>query len=525
MAIVIAVGNGAIANEVLKKTKGHALGLGFVAIAFGMAFFLAISMFGHISANVNPAMLVAKAFLGRLAWKDALALSVANILGGFLGGVVVYGLYFAHFSIVPERPSPPRWDDAFVDSSYAPPTHTRNAYISYEPRHRTLSNEERRKVVFRYRPTEASGNGDKACNSNSFPHAERSNSIQVGTMLHEHDKARDPVYGAGWEGTEEPSAECHDEHRSRVDLAETQQADRARSSSRGLNRVLSGESLEQDGDYYSDQGRGAEDCAPVVQSERTPRTGLRLRQVAGIKFGGVQLHEASRVSTKSPRRPPSLSGFFSGIARMERAELENQELISQLERDGITKKDVAVYRGMLIADQNAKLAAFASRPAVLNYAANTVSGSAAALYEAATFGPDNVDQVAEIIGTFALIWSALMLEERVNLLETPEAADNLMPILGPLLIGFLVLGLVTAMAGPTGYASNPARDLGPRIAHFVLPIPNKGPSEWYYAFVPVVGPLIGGFLGAAAFYGCIQLNDYPAWFEGPTNTFGGSWEL
>lgn len=64
--------------------------------------------------------------------------------------------------------------------------------------------------------------------------------------------------------------------------------------------------------------------------------------------------------------------------------------------------------------------------------------------EAATRGPDNVDQVAEIIGTFALIWSALMLEERVNLLETPEAADNLMPILGPLLIGFLVSACTTS---------------------------------------------------------------------------------
>lgn len=56
MVVVISVGNGAIANEVLKKTKGHALGLGFVAIAFGMGFFLAISMFGHISANVNACL-------------------------------------------------------------------------------------------------------------------------------------------------------------------------------------------------------------------------------------------------------------------------------------------------------------------------------------------------------------------------------------------------------------------------------------------------------------------------------------
>lgn len=63
MMVVISIGNGAIANEVLKKTKGHALGLGFVAIAFGMAFFLAISMFGHISANVMISFFSVSPFL------------------------------------------------------------------------------------------------------------------------------------------------------------------------------------------------------------------------------------------------------------------------------------------------------------------------------------------------------------------------------------------------------------------------------------------------------------------------------
>ncbi len=68
--------------------------------------------------------------------------------------------------------------------------------------------------------------------------------------------------------------------------------------------------------------------------------------------------------------------------------------------------------------------------------------------------------------------------------------------LGPYLVGMLVLGLGLSLGGPTGYAVNPARDFGPRLAHAVLPIPGKGASDWSYAWVPVVGPLIGGTLGA-----------------------------
>ncbi|CAN0304284.1 unnamed protein product [Pylaiella littoralis] len=504
MAVVISIGNGAIANEVLKKTKGHGLGLGFVAIAYGMAFFVAISMFGHISANVNPAMLFAKALLGRLSWKDALVLSVANIFGGFLGGVIVYGLYFAHFSIVPGRPSPPHWDDPFVESTYAPPSHTRNAYISYEPRHRSLKDEERRKVVFRYNAKGVSrADGAIAPNGaerSDSPNLARSKSVQVATILHEHEKAGDPFYNTTTEGDEKLDTESHDVPAPKVAFAETQHADQAQSTSQGLTRVMASSPTEVLRlRLSSDQAFRA--C--VVQEEKT-QSALDLGAMKQREFGGVRLHEASLLSSGSSWCFPLRFGLSWRIPGKERAELERLELIAQLERDGITKEDVAVYRGMLVADQNAKLAAFASRPAVLNYTANTV---------------------AEMIGTFSLIWFALMLEERVNFSDTPDTADNLMPILGPLLIGFLVVGLVTAMAGPTGYAANPARDLGPRIAHFVLPIPNKGPSEWYYSFVPILGPLLGGFIAAAVFHGCTRLNDYPDWFEGETNTFGGSWNL
>ena len=61
-----------------------------------------------------------------------------------------------------------------------------------------------------------------------------------------------------------------------------------------------------------------------------------------------------------------------------------------------------------------------------------------------------------------------------------------------------MLGIGLSLGGPTGYAINPARDLSPRIAHALLPIPGKGPSDWGYSWIPVVGPIIGGILGALA---------------------------
>ena len=68
--------------------------------------------------------------------------------------------------------------------------------------------------------------------------------------------------------------------------------------------------------------------------------------------------------------------------------------------------------------------------------------------------------------------------------------------LQPLLVGILVLGIGVSLGGPTGYAINPARDFGPRLAHALLPIPGKRDSDWGYAWIPIVGPIIGGVVGA-----------------------------
>lgn len=94
--------------------------------------------------------------------------------------------------------------------------------------------------------------------------------------------------------------------------------------------------------------------------------------------------------------------------------------------------------------------------------------------------------VSEIIGTMVLVIVASAIGARGVLGATP--ATNM----GAFLVGCLVWGIGLSLGGPTGYAINPARDLAPRIAHALLPIANKGPSDWGYAWIPVVGPIIGG---------------------------------
>jgi glycerol uptake facilitator len=118
-------------------------------------------------------------------------------------------------------------------------------------------------------------------------------------------------------------------------------------------------------------------------------------------------------------------------------------------------------------DSAAKLAVFSTGPAIRNYPLNLVS---------------------EIIGTFVLVFVVSAIFSKAVAATGPTAG------LGPFLVGSLVWGIGLSLGGTTGYAINPARDLGPRIAHAILPIAGKGHSDWAYAPVPILGPLVGGAL-------------------------------
>lgn len=114
-------------------------------------------------------------------------------------------------------------------------------------------------------------------------------------------------------------------------------------------------------------------------------------------------------------------------------------------------------------DAGAKLGVFSTGPAVPYTFANLLS---------------------EMIGTFVLVLGILAI-----------GANKFADGLNPFIVGFLIVSIGLSLGGTTGYAINPARDLGPRIAHFLLPIAGKGSSNWGYAWIPIVGPVLGGMLG------------------------------
>ncbi|MBI3881936.1 MAG: aquaporin family protein [Verrucomicrobia bacterium] len=128
-------------------------------------------------------------------------------------------------------------------------------------------------------------------------------------------------------------------------------------------------------------------------------------------------------------------------------------------------------------DKGAKLAVFCTAPAIRKPLANLVT---------------------EIIGTAVLVLGVLAILRPENLVPNSGFEKGF----APFLVGLIVWSIGLSLGGPTGYAINPARDLGPRLAHALLPIPGKGGGDWCYAWVPVLGPIIGGVLGAMVFKWC-----------------------
>ena len=118
-------------------------------------------------------------------------------------------------------------------------------------------------------------------------------------------------------------------------------------------------------------------------------------------------------------------------------------------------------------DPGTKLAVFCTAPAIRSTFSNLI---------------------CEILGTLVLVVAVLFI-----------GANKFADGLNPLIVGGLIVSIGLSLGGTTGFAINPARDLAPRIAHFILPIPGKGTSDWSYSWIPVVGPLIGGLLGAGLF--------------------------
>jgi glycerol uptake facilitator protein len=133
-------------------------------------------------------------------------------------------------------------------------------------------------------------------------------------------------------------------------------------------------------------------------------------------------------------------------------------------------------------DKDAKLAVFCTGPAIRNTVANLTT---------------------EIIGTAMLVFAVLSVPSAKNLVIGAGSAALATPFFAVFLVALIVVAVGLSLGGSTGYAINPARDLGPRIMHAILPIPGKRDSDWGYSLIPVIGPIIGGVLGALAYQALI----------------------
>lgn len=129
-------------------------------------------------------------------------------------------------------------------------------------------------------------------------------------------------------------------------------------------------------------------------------------------------------------------------------------------------------------DPTLKLGSFCTIPEIRNYASNFVT---------------------EVIATAMLVFGVVALIANAENFANQDLAAIFSVGVVPLIVGFIVFSIGLSLGGPTGYAINPARDFGPRLAHALLPIPGKGGSDWAYAWVPVLGPLVGGVLGAVLY--------------------------
>ena len=107
--------------------------------------------------------------------------------------------------------------------------------------------------------------------------------------------------------------------------------------------------------------------------------------------------------------------------------------------------------------------------------------------------------MTEVIGTAVLLFGVVAIVTNAQTFGGATLPTLFSTSVIPLIIGFIVLAIGLSLGGPTGYAINPARDLGPRIAHAILPIPGKGDSDWSYSWIPVVAPLVGGIIGAVLY--------------------------
>ncbi|KAL4444176.1 hypothetical protein ABPG75_011913 [Micractinium tetrahymenae] len=448
---VIYLGESIIANELLPKTKGSRMGWLGVSLGFGLSFGVVIYMFGYISAHLNPATVLALWVIGEVSFTHFLALAASEFLGAFLGACLVFLHYLPHFNTLPEPPAETP-DELLLRSRDALSPEALNI-ASYDTRQRARM---------------AQGGGGLKTGVGQAIKDIKFYFAQVPEPPQEHSELVEVALGPSElksgaaevaNGLRRRSVQVCDVHRRLQDMSLEEFKEKLHLTA-GLHRAASINLAE-----LNRVTSGAPEAGTAGSAAPGKSAGL-----GAAPRRGDSSQEAAEVEVLGPRH--SLTAAANNFRQAYQAHVEK-----------FGSKQSALYDAAIVADQNAKLSIFATRPAIYTPVFNFL---------------------CELMCTTALIFGALMMTERSQNLSG-EFRVLLQAVQG-FYVGFFVFICVLALGGPTGIAANPARDFGPRVAHALLPIAGKGSSEFVYSWVPFVAPFAGGAIAGGFFLAVQKMN-------------------
>lgn len=465
------------------------MGWGFVALGFGMAFGVGKMVLGYISAMMNPAAALAHLIIGEMNGVQFAAAIGGEFLGAFLGAVLVWLHFLPHFKTVPE-PLPHDETDLLLRTRDAL-TPSALGIASYNTRANDVAARKRgvRSLMSALRDIKQYFSQDMhVVHEPVEGHAKliqvalgpdevkgiteakelylRRRTAQVCDL---HRRLKDVDMEDFKIMLMNPAVSLR--HRSKVDNGATHDGDMMRRA-------------KSDGEYQA-----------ASQQEHSNGWFRRNNSVVGGDSGiensnsnAVLVLDAADSDAITDNGSLLLDNAASNSAVMMGLEqghrVEDKERTEKLEPLVVQKKQEKLdrlYDAAIIADQNAKLSIFCTRPAI--------------------FAPV-FNFMCEFMCTAMLIYGALMISQQKHQLNSD--LGRLFITFEGLIIGFYIFVLILGLGGPTGIAANPARDFSPRLAHFVLPIPGKGPSEFYYSWIPFFASFAGG-CAAAGLYIATQL--------------------
>lgn len=462
------------------------MGWGWLSFGFGFPFGMVGFMLGSISAVCNPSFLLANTVRGSLNAREFFALAFSDLAGGIIAGVLVWLTHLPHFSLVPEVP--PVLSDPSKQEAIASATRRRA-----------------RRAVHGRLPNDAAlllssgrGYGAFVLNAASF----EDESLEQTAHLPEHaseirsylERARERRARAV-EALERALVDADPQTKTRIahvvdqvkatmshDDVETEKhietlrrAEQAKADVEA-NRALPGAGGAAAAAPRSPDGASSADGSTSGKqggaAARSPSQELLEFSALGAEGGDAK---ARRRRSLRARATGWLAEAFlpTPVPDESSAPSESALLLSD---PSLTAEDVEIeqalarYRAKVELDQNIKLSIFCTRPAIYNPFCN---------------------MLCEFLCTLFLVICVTMMGDRANALYEP-AREGYGAII-PGWVGLAVFIFVLNLGGPTGLAVNTARDLGPRIAHWILPIPGKGSSEFFsYGWIPAFVPLAGG---------------------------------